>query len=200
MGNERRRLGARLAASAPESVCGAGEGGAGAINFSAEIGWEPRISRDARGRVSASVPGQDSELFQLAVVGRHRGFIDYGGTGAYVYSGRLEIDLACDRGADGKTVRPRVSERIKRSGELKLQWWQVANLWPIVNRPRGGQSERRGYQPWRRMPSHIGERTSFCHSSASPCSVGRSILEAQSQRELNQPGIHGRTADLPERG
>src|SRR5260370_31559819 len=91
MGNERGFLGARAAAGAAHSIRGAGESGAGAIFVSAEVGWRAGISGDAGGCVSAGIPGEDSELLELAFVGYYGRAIDVGWSCADVYFGRLVV-------------------------------------------------------------------------------------------------------------
>src|SRR6266566_2355653 len=91
MGNERCLLGARLAAGYADSLRRAGESGAGSIDVSASIGRDSGISRDARGRLSASLPGQDSELLELAFLGDDGWTVDIGRAGSDVYLGRIEV-------------------------------------------------------------------------------------------------------------
>src|SRR5579862_1415418 len=92
MGDERLFLGARLAAGHADPVRGSGEGRTDAIGVSASVGRDSGISGDARGRVSAGVPGQDSELLQLALLGDHGRAVDIGGPGAHVYLGRVQVE------------------------------------------------------------------------------------------------------------
>src|SRR5260370_21871717 len=91
MGDERKRLGARSAAGIALAVCCAGEGGAGAVPVSDQRRRETGVPRDARGCVSASVPGEDSELLQLALLGHNCRLLDVGGPGADVYPRRAEV-------------------------------------------------------------------------------------------------------------
>src|SRR5438876_8222734 len=91
MGDERKRLGARSAAGIALAVCCAGEGGTGAVGVSDQRRPEPGVPRDARGCLSASVSGEDSELLQLALLGNDCRVLDFGGLGADVYPRRSEV-------------------------------------------------------------------------------------------------------------
>src|SRR5438046_5502577 len=91
MGDERKRLGARSAAGIALAVRCAGEGGTGAVGVSDQRRREPGVPRDARGCVSASVSGKDSELLQLALLGHNCRIFNVGGPGADVYPRRSEV-------------------------------------------------------------------------------------------------------------
>src|SRR5579872_2992882 len=107
MGDERGFLGARAAPGAAHSVRGAGEGGAGAVVVPAEVGWRAGVSGDAGGCVSTGIPGQDSELLELAFVGDHGRAIDIRWSCADVHFGRHEVAL-----------QPRPAAHVERSSVI----------------------------------------------------------------------------------